>query len=200
MTASDRDLVTADLQRLPGLTTRNWAVEGTQFGLAATGGISVLLGTLVGLNEGIASGLVCAAAVSAPAALLGAVYGPRWRRWLLRDSGRVPVGRWLRRLAHDGGAAAGLSAAASLTILALVSGTPGSLAGAVLGVSFGAAVAALAGAVVVGGLGLPLLLGVGRDDRPRGPLALAFVAGPPALFGAFVVTTLLAVFVDYLLR
>lgn len=184
-----RALVTADLERLPGLRTRRWAADGAAFGLAASSGLAALAGGLVGGHEGWGLGLLTAGALIGPATAVGAVFGRRWRAWLRRDAGRVTVKRWLGRLAADGALAGAASGALAPVVLSV--GLVPRPEAILFEAGLGALVAGPAGAVLLSVLGLPYVLGLVRGRRPWGILALAAVTAPPVLFG----TTMVAAWV-----
>lgn len=182
---TDRDLaltVTADTQRLPGLTRKSWAAGGAAFGAASTAVVGSLAGLLAGAEMGLGTGLLVGASVVGPAMALGAVFGRKWRRWLMRDAGEASVGRWLRRLAVDGGAVAWASATTSLFTLAVAFGDPltphGLWAITILG-----GMCAAAGATLTGLLGFPYVFALARGKRGIGPLLSVGVAAPALLFG-----------------
>ncbi|MGF1509001.1 MAG: hypothetical protein ACFB9M_05810 [Myxococcota bacterium] len=179
MEAEDRHLERTETPHLPGLDSRRWSVEGAALGLAATGGISAAVATLAGLESGVGMAALLAAVISGPAAILGAGFGLRWKRWVRRDSGRVTVARWLRRLAGDGAVVAGASAAGSATLLLTYQGLGWAEIAKAAGAS--ALVAAPAGALMLAALGLPFLLSLSRGRRPWLALTLSVFAGPPSL-------------------
>ena len=180
MPDQDRALVTADLERLPGLRSRSWATDGAAFGVAASSGVGAAVLGLCALDGNVGPGIGAAAAIVGSAAALGAAFGKRWRRWLMRDGGAVTVKRWLRRLAVDGALAGGASSVLAISLLAAASGTT-TVSNLFPAIAIYAGVGAVAGTTLLTTLGLPYALGLCRGRRPWRVLGAASLAGPPVL-------------------
>lgn len=175
-------MVTADLERLPGLQARSWSRVGAQLGLAATGAMGGLLFVAGALSGGVLCGLLTAGTAVIPAAIIGAAFGGRWQRWLLEDGGTASVAQWLRRLTVDGAAAGAGTSAAFTGGLGVLHGH-GNLTEFALGTTLMAGLGAAGGAVLLGTVGLPYILAVTRN-RPAWPvLAGTAVLGPTLIFG-----------------
>lgn len=162
---------------------RRWSGFGAALGAAATSGIAVAVAMLAGGHGEVWTGLLGAAAVTGPAALLGARFGQRWRRRVERDAETVSVKRWLGRLAGDGAVFAGASAASTAGLLVATSAGYFGLGGILQVIGASALVAAPAGALTVAAVGLPLFVSLGRGQRPWAALLLAALLGPAALAG-----------------
>ena len=179
--------VTADLEKLPGLNGRNWAMEGAIFGVVAGLGLS-LITTLIAIRmRNITVGMIFAVLVPSVGAIVGSMFGKRWRYLLLRDSGRTKVNmlRWQIRSIIDG-SVAGVFSFGICTLLGLIAESVIYTKNLFEGIFFVLIVSSLFGAIVggftFGILGLTYALALGQGRRSGLLLGLVFVSGPTIVF------------------
>ena len=177
--------ISADLNKLPGLA-KNWSIVGIKFGVSST----LVLGLLVlagasHQNEPTSEAYFIFGSLIFFGIVIGAWFGLRWKRWLLRDSGVVAVQWWLLRLALDGFVAGGLLGSLWVGSMTIWRGTgDGAIWEAlVLGMVIVGSIGGLIGSVVVALTGFPYILRT-LQNKPVWPILVGvFFLAPMVLVG-----------------